>query len=151
MDSGYEIADIAAQRVIDRINEQPELAIAVLTELREDPLYSLTKANQIEENYGTEGRAFHQFLGEVISNRELYLRIDIGNEAIDSAAEDPAIRQFANNLKINAYILTEEVKEKIARAKEQLALSTRANELLALAKLASLSQIQEQKNSQIRA
>jgi D-ribose pyranose/furanose isomerase RbsD len=90
-------------------------------------------------------------LGEVISNRELYIRIDIGNEAIDSAAEDPAIRQIANNLKINAYILTEEVKEKIARAKEQLALSTRANELLALAKLASLSQIQEQKNSQIRA
>jgi len=152
MENGQEITDIAAQRVIERINEQPNLAIAVLTELREVPKYSSSAANQIEQDHGFEGREFYQFLGEVIANRDLYLEIDIGEAAINVAAQDPAMNQIARNLEIKASILTEEAKEKINQAKEQLTLSKRANELLALARIiVSFSQISDQEDSRIRA
>jgi len=151
MENGQEITDIAAQRVIERINEQPNLAIDVLTKLREDPIYPPSTANQIEQDHGTEGREFHQFLGEVIANRELYLTIDIEEKAIKAAAQDPVIEQIVNRLKINNGVLTAENQERIKLAQEQLALSKRANELLALARLASLSQIHELEDSRIRA
>lgn len=118
-----ESPSIVGQSVINRINENPLLASLILAELRKDPDPWIEKKMLIQERYGQQGDELHDFLGKVIGDKELYLSIDISDEAIERAQED-RIRQAGFNL-----LREEDWADRIDRR-------NRANELLAMARIA---------------
>jgi hypothetical protein len=141
MEPGYETTAFNGQRVIDRITEQPFLASRLLEALREDPFESDDQSNQIEQEYGKEAQDLHTLLGSIIRNRDLYLAIDLDDQVIEAAAQDLAQQQQTNS----SQGLTKNNKDELSpdelkRIEEKQALSNRANELLALARIATFNQ-----------
>lgn len=151
MDNRHEAASFAGQRVIDRIVEQPIVASYLLEDLREDPIHSQDKLNLIKDKYGGEAQALYSFLGSVIRDRDLYLEIDFDQSVIELASQDPRQQQLANELRQEGHKIAKRSQEELAKAKEKLTLSNRANELLALARLVTLSQLTTQEQQKERA
>jgi len=142
MEQGYETTTFNGQRVIDRITEQPLLASSLLEALRENPFDSDDQSNQIAQKYGKEAQDLHTFLGSIIRNRDLYLAIELDDQVIEVAAQDRARQQptnFNRGLLIKNKTKDELSLDELSRIEEKQVFSNRANELLALARLATLN------------
>lgn len=142
MEQGYETTTFNGQRVIDRITEQPLLASSLLEALRENPFDSDDQSNQIAQKYGKEAQDLHTFLGSIIRNRDLYLAIELDDQVIEVAAQDRAQQQptnFNRGLLIKNKTKDELSLDELSRIEEKQVFSNRANELLALARLATLN------------
>ena len=133
MSSGYE-TQFVSKRVADRIYENPELAMEVLGELRANPRPNTEARIAYEEKYSENYREFndlHSFLGDVITDLKVYEAINIPQEAQDASRADPDQQKIVDSLR-----------RKIIRPDERddrekvVILSARANELLAMARIA---------------
>jgi hypothetical protein len=142
MTKEQENTGFTSQIIINRISKQPILAASLLEELRENPIYSIAQAEQIKRSYGKKGRDLHSFLGSIISDREVYLKIEIDDSIIESAAQDLRRQQLTTTLGPNPHSKTIQSQKELADAQEKSILSNRANELLAIARQIALSQLE---------
>ncbi len=147
----YDTDKFTAQRVLDRIYEEPELAKNMLLELIEQPTVSIEKSKAIGDKYEDPGAGFlHFFLAKVINNLGYYSSIQLSDEVKESAATDIDQQKHIEQIHTKNHRPMVYDKEQQSEEKEKIALSRRANELLVLTKLIitdSANQTAEQKRA----
>lgn len=127
MEKVHEPATFVSARVVERIKENPYLASSILEALRDNPTNNEQEQKEIIAKHGNEGHALYSFLGMVIKDRELYLSIEVSDAAIKEASNRPQQQINVRTLKDGPYA---------AEHAEKLTQSNRANELLAMARIA---------------
>lgn len=90
MEQGHETPKFVSSRVAERINENPNLATFVLHHLVRVPEPSKDDSRIYAEEYGPDFSHMHTFLSGVISDMNTYLAIDVPDEAVHAAENDPA-------------------------------------------------------------
>lgn len=136
MTENYDTANFTAQRVIDRIYEEPELSKKVLLELIDQPTVSAERSKAIGDQYEDPAAGFlHFFLAKVINNLDYYSSIDLSDEVKEKAATDEEMQKHITQIHTKHHRPMVYDKELESERKERIALSKRANELYALTRL----------------
>jgi len=120
-----------AQRVVNRITENPQMSHYLLGLIRDNPEVTTDTGNDnVELIYGEEGSDFLNFLIKIVGDSEVYQTIDLDDEVYEAANKERLAKIGHLSL------LESQNPDMVAKYKRNEAISNRANELLALANLA---------------